>query len=231
MITYIKNEWKVLAGFVGYDSTQNAIIVSFRGTVSTSITDWVTNLAFTKTKPWSEYPDAKVHDGFHGSWENLEDDVMSAISSIRATHPTTTVQLTGHSLGAAMAINAALDIKLKYGLDTSYLDFGRPRAGNLAFTQALLSEGITGFRVTHHKDIVPHAPPEAFGFYHAPMEVYYPGSGSDSYHMCDGSGEDPECSNSCTTSLTCTSIGDHLEYMGFTVGSDNCASSDSAVMV
>jgi len=163
MITYIENKQKVLGGFVGYDSTQDAIIVSFRGTVSTSITDWIHNLAYTKTQPWSEYPDAKVHHGFNDAWEYVEDDIMSAINNIRATYPTTRVQLTGHSLGAAMAVNAAMDIKLKYGLDTSYLDFGRPRAGNLAFTQALVSEGITGFRVTHHQDIVPHAPPEAFG--------------------------------------------------------------------
>merc|ERR1712070_150252 len=230
MITYIEHKLQVLAGFVGYDSTQNAIIVSFRGTVSTSITDWITNLAYTKTQPWSKYPDAGVHHGFNGAWEDLKDDVMSAIDSIRAAHSTTTVQLTGHSLGAAMAINAALDIKLNYGLDTSYVDFGRPRAGNLAFTQALASEGITGFRVTHHHDIVPHAPPEAFGFYHSPTEVYYAGSGSDSYTVCDGSGEDSKCSNSCTP-LFCTSVSDHLEYMGFTMGSDNCGSSDDAVMV
>merc|ERR1712070_951316 len=231
MITYIEHKLQVLPGFVGYDSTQNAIIVSFRGTVSTSIVDWVKNLAYTKTQPWSQYPDAGVHHGFNGAWEDLKDDVMSAIDSIRAAHSTTTVQLTGHSLGAAMAINAALDIKLNYGLDTSYVDFGRPRAGNLAFTQALASEGITGFRVTHHHDIVPHAPPEAFGFYHTSTEVYYDGSDPSAYTVCDGGGEDDNCSNSCAKWLSCTSIDDHLHYMGFTMGSDNCASTADAVIV
>jgi hypothetical protein len=229
MITFIEHKLQVLAGFVGYDSTQNAIIVSFRGTVSTSIVDWIQNLAYTKTQPWSKYPDAGVHHGFNGAWEDLKDDVMSAIDSIRAAHSTTTVQLTGHSLGAAMAINAALDMKLNYGLDTSVVDFGRPRAGDSGFTQALASEGITGFRVTHHHDIVPHAPPEAFGFYHSPTEVYYAGSGSDSYTVCDGTGEDSKCSNSCTP-LFCTSVSDHLEYMGFTMGSDNCGASDAVVV-
>jgi predicted lipase len=230
MITYIEHKWAVLAGFVAYDSTQDAIIVSFRGTVSTSIADWIQNLAYTKTSPWPKYPSASVHHGFNDAWDNLKDDVMSAIDNIRATHSTEKVQLTGHSLGAAIALNAALEMKLNYGLDTSYLDFGRPRAGNLGFTQALASEGITGFRVTHDQDIVPHAPPEAFGFYHSSTEVYYAGSGSDSYAVCDGSGEDSKCSNSCTP-FSCTSIDDHLNYMGFIMGSNNCGSSDAAVVV
>lgn len=230
MVTYIEHKIQVLGGFVGYDSIQDAITVSFRGTDSTSIADWVKNLEYTKTQPWSKYPDAGVHHGFHSAWEDLKDDVMSAINSIRATHSTTTVQVTGHSLGAAMAIIAALDIKLNYGLDTSFVDFGRPRAGDSGFAQALASEGITGFRVTHHNDIVPHAPPEAFGFYHSAREVYYPGSGSNSYTVCDGSGEDSKCSNSCSP-LFCTSVSDHLEYMGFAMGGDNCASSEDAVMV
>jgi len=230
MITFIEHKSSVLAGFVGYDSTQDAIIASFRGTVSTSITDWVHNLAYTKTSPWSKYPSASVHHGFNDAWDNLKDDVMSAINSIRATHNTKKVHLTGHSLGAAIAVNAAMEMKLLYGLDSSYVDFGRPRAGNSGFAQALASEGVTGFRVTHHHDIVPHAPPEAFGFYHTSTEVYYAGSGSDSYTMCDGSGEDSKCSNSCTP-LFCTSVSDHLKYMGFTMGSNNCGSSDAAVVV
>jgi predicted lipase len=230
MITYINHKTKVLAGFVGYDSTQKAVIASFRGTVSTSITDWIQNLGYTKTNPWSQYPDAGVHHGFHGAWEDLKSDVMNAIDAIRSTHSTTKVQLTGHSLGAAIAINAAMDMKLNYGLDTSYVDFGRPRAGDKGFAQALASEGITGFRVTHHHDIVPHAPPEAMGFYHSPTEVYYAGSDPSTYTVCDGSGEDSKCSNSCSP-LSCTSVSDHLEYLGFTMGGNNCASSASAVVV
>lgn len=230
MITHIEHKLQVLAGFVAYDSTQDAIIVSFRGTVSTSIIDWINNLEYTKTSPWKQYPDAGVHHGFNGAWEDLKKDVMSAVNNIRGTHSTKDVQITGHSLGAAMAINAAMDIKLNYGLDTSVVDFGRPRAGDQKFSQALVSEGISVFRVTHADDLVPHAPPEAFGFYHSSQEVYYAGSGASNYKVCDGSGEDDTCSNSCSP-LRCTSLSDHLDYMGFTMGNNNCGSSGESVVV
>jgi len=230
MISYIEHKFQVLAALVAYDSTQNAVIVSFRGTVSTSIIDWINNLKFTKTSPWSKYPDAGVHHGFNDAWEDLKSDVMTAVNNIRATHSTDAVQITGHSLGAAMAVNAALDIKINYGLDTSVVDFGRPRAGDAGFAQALVSEGISTFRVVHHHDVVPHAPPELFGFYHAAREIYYSDTSSTNYVVCDGSGEDPACSNSCSP-LSCTSVEDHLLYMGVTLGSNNCASSKDAVVV
>jgi len=230
MITYIDHKFQVLAAFVAYDSTQNAVIVSFRGTVSTSIIDWINNLEYTKTSPWSKYPNAGVHHGFNDAWEDLKSDVMSAINNIRATHSTTNVQITGHSLGAAMAINAAMDIKLNYGLDTSVVDFGRPRSGDTGFAQALVSEGISTFRVTHHHDVVPHAPPEALGFYHSVREVYFADTSSSNYVVCDGSGEDSSCSNSCSP-FSCTSVDDHLLYMGVTMGGNNCASSKDAMVV
>lgn len=230
MITYIEKKLEVLAGFVAYDSTQDAIIVSFRGTVSTSIIDWINNLEFTKSNPFSQYPNAGVHHGFNDAWEHMKSDVVKAIDSIRGTHSTTNVQITGHSLGAAIAINAALDLKLNYGLDTSVVDFGRPRAGDHGFAQALASEGISVFRVTHHNDVVPHAPQKVLGFYHSSQEVFYAGSGASNYKLCDSSGEDSSCSNSCSP-LSCTSISDHLKYMGFAMGSDNCASSDEFVVV
>jgi len=229
MISYIDHTRQVLAAMVGYDTTQNAIIVAFRGTVSTSIIDWINNLEFTKTSPWSKYPDAGVHHGFYDAWKELESDVMSAIDNIRAKHSTTTVQITGHSLGASMAVLAAMDIKINYGLDTSVVDFGRPRAGDKDFSTALVSEGISSFRVTHHDDVVPHAPPEALGFYHSEREIYYKDSSSSNYKVCDGSGEDSSCSNSCSP-LFCTSVDDHLLYMGVAMGSDNCASSDAIVV-
>lgn len=227
-ITFIEHTSSVLAAIVAYDTTQDVIIASFRGTVSSSCTDWVYDLSFTRTNPWSKYPKASVHHGFHNAWLDLKDDVMDAIQILRATRHTEQVHLTGHSLGAAICINAALDIKLNYGFDTSYLDFGRPRAGNLDFAHAVASEGIHGIRVTHSHDLVPHVPPEAFGFYHTSTEVYYEGSGpdvySEFYSVCDGSGEDPTCSNSCAP-FSCTSVEDHLNYMDITMGSGNCAPS------
>ena len=77
------------------------------------------------------------------------------------------------------------------------------------------------WRVTHHYDIVPHIPTTQQNFYHSPHEVYYPGD-DVTYQICNPSGEDNNCSNSCSRTISCTSVSDHLLYMTVPIGSDQC---------
>merc|ERR1711907_13802 len=206
---------EVLAGFVAWDSSIGAIVVSFRGTVQ-SITDWAHNLAFTKTSPFDQHPDVGVHHGFWNAWQYLAEPVLAAIQSIQQSHSGANVVLTGHSLGAAIAADAALDLRLNHGLKTSVVNFGSPRAGDSGF-HILMKEEVPSFwRVTHAKDLVPHVPPEHWGFYHAATEVFFPGSDTQ-YQVCDGSGEDSSCSDQCAKSLSCTSVPNHLNYFGISL--------------
>lgn len=226
MVQYISNEKEVLAGFVAWDSSIKAIVVSFRGTVQ-SITDWVHNLAFTKTNPFSQLPDVGVHHGFWDSWQALSSPVLAAIQNIQKTHSGAKVVLTGHSLGAAIAADAALDMAVNHGLSVSVVNFGSPRPGDSGFHSAL-QQHVGGFwRVTHAKDLVPHVPPESFGFYHASTEVFFPGTDTK-YQICDGSGEDSSCSDECAKTLSCVSVSDHLNYFGVSLGGDGC---DASVVV
>jgi len=68
------------------------------------------------------------------------------------------------------------------------------------------------YRVTHSHDIVPHLPPQNLGFHHTALEEFY-AAGPPKFKECDGSGEDPNCSNQYLVDL---SIQDHLTYMGGT---------------
>jgi len=54
------------------------------------------------------------------------------------------------------------------------------------------------------KDIVPHLPTKAMNFHHVATEVWYVEDFS-SYQVCDGTGEDPNCSDS----VIIPSISDH----------------------
>lgn len=157
-------------GFVGYDGDANEIIVSFSGTDPLSIRDWMDDLNFFKT----DYPycsGCQVHEGFYNTYLSVQDDVKSYVSSFQAQHPTATLAITGHSLGAAMAAHCAAEYThMGQKISTMY-SFGMPRVGDEAFENWYKSVVIGTFRVVHHKDPVPHLAPESFGFHHMPYEV------------------------------------------------------------
>ena len=75
-------------------------------------------------------------------------------------------------------------------------------------------------RVTHNRDIVPSVPPQYVGFHHVSREVWqldgekYFGTKAYLPWVCDGSGEDTLCHNSVCFLGLCTSIVDHMQYMG-----------------
>ena len=62
--------------------------------------------------------------------------------------------------------------------------------------------------------LFPHFPPEDFGFHHTATEIWETPTDKgnpDHYKVCDGSGEDPSCSNS--VSELSYNVEDHETYM------------------
>lgn len=215
---YVYNADKAIGCFVAWDSLTQSILLSFRGTdninIATSVRNWALNLDASKQSPFAQYPKASVHTGFWEGWQSLKVAVLDAMKTVKPFHPgVSRVRLTGHSLGAALASNAALDLKLNHGMETSVVNFGSPRPGNYDYHLALLAE-VPHTRVTHRNDMVVHVPPQWMGFYHAATEVYFHGRNSSNFQICDGSGEDSSCANSCAQSWSCTSIDDHEHYLG-----------------
>ena len=50
-------------------------------------------------------------------------------------------------------------------------NFGMPRTGDLDYAVAMNSSLAAITRMTHQNDIVPHLPPQEFGFHHIPTEA------------------------------------------------------------
>ena len=65
-------------------------------------------------------------------------------------------------------------------------------------------------RTVHYADVVPHLPPQILGFHHPGTEVWYQENNVD-YQVCNGSGEDPACSDSLSLP---DSVSDHFNYLG-----------------
>jgi hypothetical protein len=215
----VSNEETFANGFVGYDSDVNKIVLSFAGTNPIRIKNWIDDLDFFKTK-FTGYgnviincTDCEVHEGFYRTYMSVADQVRSAVNQFMNDHPDAPIVVTGHSLGAAIAQHAAMDMTIMgYNVESLY-NFGQPRTGEEKFSSYsfdILKDKI--FRITHHKDPVPHLPLEnVMNFYHEPREIFY-GEFNNKYTICDSSGEDPTCSDKYELDLN---LIDHLTYMGF----------------
>ena len=103
-------------GMITYDSLNNAITVVFAGTDPTEIADIVTDLELIRVEyppcggDWFWEDDCTVHKGFYKSYLAVADDVYEHVLSLLNTYSDATLEITGHSLGGALAILCALDL-------------------------------------------------------------------------------------------------------------------------
>ena len=212
--------WDLFA-YAGFSHTLRAPVLAFRGTDSRSIYNWAENMRYWRTDlplPVPGAAGAMVHTGFYVSWNAsaLAPNLTAAALSLAAAHPAAPLYITGHSLGAALATVAAVDIaaKLPRSVRVRLVTFGSPRVGNAAFAAFVRQATDASTRVTHNRDIVPSVPPTWVGFHHAATEAWQVDvDGAGVVGLCDASGEDPRCHDSVCTLGLCTSVADHLMYL------------------
>ena len=217
-------------GFAGAFSDASGttmIVFSFRG--SEGLNNWLENLHFAKTDHNMSCAGCKVHSGFYNCWKALKDHgIVVELRRLIATYPSAKVYMTGHSLGAAIAMLAAYELQYEFKIPVDGAwTFGQPRVGNQAFHDFYNdnSPRVT-WRLTHWRDPVPHVPLKSMGFSHIGNEVWYNEDFSTG-KVCDGSGEDPTCSDSLDFD---TSVDDHLHYFEETTGENGCGD-EAAVVV
>ena len=163
----IGNDNKV-HGFVKYE--ENAIIVSFRGTVDEK--DWKINAKISKLH-YQSCAGCKVHAGFSSYYNSIQMQVLAKVSALSHAHPNSKVIVTGHSLGGALANLAAVELA-KAGYNTDLITYASPRVGNKQFSE-YVDKTLSGLnlRVTYKNDIVTVTPPQSIGYYHAGQEMHY----------------------------------------------------------
>ncbi|KDO25438.1 hypothetical protein SPRG_09380 [Saprolegnia parasitica CBS 223.65] len=198
-------------GIVGY--SENHIVIAFRGSMDTK--NWLDNLSFLKTRPWSDLPEVYVHQGFYWVYKSIAKQLWAALSELRATYPHAPIIVTGHSLGAAVAAIATVDLAAQHNVSVAQLlTFGEPRVGTKGFVSHLLSIVPYLGRVTHWRDLVPHVPFHWLGYVHSAQEIWYT-EDSSVYTFCDpNDGEDPHCNNQFKATA---SIADHLVYLNISM--------------
>jgi hypothetical protein len=218
-------------GFVGYLPSSNVVVVAFRGSDDTQ--NWI----FDFDTFFTDYPNAdctvfnggaqcKVHQGFHDVYGTVKDVVLAQTATLMVKYGSSSpgILVTGHSLGAAVAILAAADITLAYKNVTSKIavyTYGEPRVGNPAWAKWMAEAVLVGgkqYRVTHEADPVPRVPPLEFGFLHVPHEVWYNNDlAGDNFTVCVDNATAEDYTN-CENTQFAFVPKDHLLYLGVHAG-------------
>jgi len=196
-------------GFVGVDEENHRLVVSFQGTVN-----WKEIMEDLELELVEEYClGCKVHKGFYEAYKSIEDDISKLIESRMKSNYQ--IWFTGHSMGGALAIHAAL--ALNYSNIVGYT-FGAPRIGNKLFAE--MTRHLNWFRVVNYKDPVPQLLPFPMYYHTDGPEIWYydeprPGFQPSTKFKTCLTGEDSTCQRSvCNLPFhLCTNGKWHTTYM------------------
>ncbi|PSN73984.1 alpha/beta-hydrolase [Corynespora cassiicola Philippines] len=207
--------------FLMRDDSTKELILTFRGTSTAQdlITDFDQELvAYTSSGVTCN--GCTVHKGYLEQWNSIADAVKAAIQDQSRSYKLT---ITGHSMGASLAVLAASSLKGQE-FDLICYSFGQPRTGNSEFADyinTVLPQDIL-FRVTHENDGVPQTITMADGYRHHKTEYWAldPPSARNTF-QCEGD-EPVDCNNSVPgTGLGANGTGinaAHLRYFGISIG-------------
>jgi hypothetical protein len=108
-------------------------------------------------------------------------EILAAVLALLQKNDASSVVVTGHSLGAALALldSVYLPIHLPAGTRVRMVGYGMPRVGNAAFANHVDAmhgaDSVTAATVTHinnKKDPIPIVPGQLLGFAHPAGEVH-----------------------------------------------------------
>jgi triacylglycerol lipase len=131
------------------------LILTFRGTNPKSLNDIYADL---DTIP-KRHANGWVHEGFRREARKLLPMVINYIRH----YPNRKIWLTGHSLGAAMALYITQELEFAGYAPKMLFTYGCPRLGNKEYVDCIKTKH---HRFVNCNDIVPTVPPSLIGFCH-----------------------------------------------------------------
>ncbi|KAI8895542.1 Alpha/Beta hydrolase protein [Globomyces pollinis-pini] len=165
------------AGYIGYNSDLNALVISFRG--SANVKNFFYDFQSIKTYPeWlntdtNVVPEnVQIHLGFQKIYRSFQDDFMVPFIEILKSVKYKQIIFTGHSLGGALSVLASIDIGLRHPIlkpQLKVITFGQSRIGNQAYVDWMKTR-LNLERVIAYGDVVPLLPPEWQGYRHGGVE-------------------------------------------------------------
>jgi triacylglycerol lipase len=168
-------------------TSPEANIIAFRGTQLSK--EWLQNFQARQiaAAPTSQFRYAgKAHEGFVQVYSELQ---QATLQSLEQLNPQVPCYITGHSLGAAIALLAGMDSAMRFGDRRERLHiytYGCPRVGNPAFAESSSQLTPNHYRVVNLADAFTLVPPINIGEYvHVGQEwsFLYPRNDISSNHF------------------------------------------------
>ena len=145
-LAYIENpETSTHVALLKIINDSPCLAILFRG--SDEAQDWGINARVYQD---NFYNNGKVHRGFRKAYLSIKDELFTVIKDHSLP-----IFITGHSLGAALALLATSELYENKYFDSCYT-FGSPRIGNPEFIKSIKSNTI--YRVINNSDIVTTVP-------------------------------------------------------------------------
>lgn len=184
-------------------------------------------------------PGVRVHAGFWSSYSSLQADVRATIQGLKIPS-NKKLHIVGHSLGAAMACLAAMDLATAGIVPRPQIHittFGCPRVGNSKWASIFdvmfppffplenSLQPIGHVRVVYQRDVVSHLPPRDLplnDYVHTMQEWWWPAhllkkndtSTTQPVKCSQLTGEDPRCSDQ----LDFLTVWDHFHFLDVIFG-------------
>ena len=204
------------------DPGSDTTVIAFRGSAST--TNWLTNINFVSAKR----DGMSIHAGFDDAAAALQPGILNYLQEHHG--PASTLMVTGHSLGAALATLTAHNMRSRGHVTgpIALVSFASPRVGFGDFRAHFASLFPRGaWRVTRPDDAATNVPPFVpvlAPWVHVPGEIHFSQQNGPTRRCCnDASGEDDQCSGSSNQILETADqhlskpymvTGDHVVSIG-----------------
>lgn len=179
-LTKLPSGW-TLAGMIepddfGYVATKgDDVLIAFRGTQHEK--EWLED--FDCFLVPNLYGQGLVHQGFQLQYTALRKSLLS----LMRWRPGGKLLITGHSLGAALAVLAAVDLSQQSQCTPRVYTFAGPRVGTPAFSDWFDQFVPDCFRICNLWDIVTHLPSQILGLKHVGHGVLIDGGFSTDLHV------------------------------------------------
>lgn len=160
---------------IAFIATQGStVFLVFRGTQT--IVEWIDDAELDQV-PYSFVSSGGLTEqGFTKVYATIRQDILATLTSLFQSG-SASLLVTGHSLGAAMAVLAIPDVKANAAIaDPAMVSFAGPRVGNPKFAETTYNGGdFTSWRVVNTNDLVPTLPKPVTVVFHnnQPKTLFY----------------------------------------------------------